>query len=387
MAVCTTDLSFSNQEQVFAVLEDVCGTLKLPSGSNRIYCTKAVTFDQSQSFQADEQIRASASELPSLKGAKAPGSTTLETYVKPSGTPGTAPEADILFRCALGTKTVDPGVSVVYSLANQLESLSLWVLKGSVMFAFRGCGIDSAGFNISGNAYGSVSWGLQYMEQKWAGTVAANDTCGIGKETIQLPTGGAQLYCASMPVKVGTDDNNGAGYVISAVNYSLDTITIPALLTNQGSNPTIAPWYPTSSAEVGEPVFGKLGIVTISGANAVILNSKVDLKNNLKYYTDEKNNTWTAERFARPKRRSVEGSLDMNLLAMGPSYFYRAEYQVSDALLIPCGNVSGYMMRLSIPYAEYTTPKIGGDDEFTQSIGFKGVASASLNDEFSIMFY
>ena len=43
-------------------------------------------------------------------------------------------------------------------------------------------------------------------------------------------------------------------------------------------------------------------------------------------------------------------------------------------------------MELSIPYAEYKTPTISGEEEFEQSITFMGVASASLNDEISITF-
>jgi hypothetical protein len=387
MGVCTTDLSYANEEQVFCILEDVCGTLKRPTASSRIYCQKAVNFDQQQNFIDDEQVRATASEFASIKGPKNPGTASFDTYVKPSGTAGTAPEVNTLLRCGLGTATPDPGVSVVYTLANQLESLSLWILKGNVMFAMRGCGVDTVDWNISGNAIASMSWGLQFMEQSWAGTYPCNMNAVQGTTVITMATKGAQLYCVGMPVKVGTDDNNGAGYVISAVNYTLNTITIPALLTAQGTNPTIAPWYPTSSAEVGAPVHGKMGIVTIGGANAVILSSKISLKNNLKYYTDEKNGLWTPERFGRPAKRQVTGQIDMNLLSMGPSYFYRAEYQVNDALIIPCGNVAGYMMKLTIPYAEYTTPKIGGDAEFTESLAFKAIASATMNDEISATYY
>jgi hypothetical protein len=43
-------------------------------------------------------------------------------------------------------------------------------------------------------------------------------------------------------------------------------------------------------------------------------------------------------------------------------------------------------MEINIPYAEYRTPSISGDEEFIQTVPFVGIASASLNDELNIVF-
>ena len=127
-------------------------------------------------------------------------------------------------------------------------------------------------------------------------------------------------------------------------------------------------------------------MVTVGGEDCVVLSARVTVVNNIKYYINEKNNQWTAERFGRPKVREVDGELELFFLRPGPSYFYRAEYQVSDAIVIPVGNVSGYIMEISIPYAEYRTPRIAGEEEFIQNIPYIGVASATENDEITITF-
>ena len=387
MANCALNFAFSNEEECFIKKEVSCGTLIKPTASDRIFSVGPVDFAQEQEFLDDEQIGASASMLGPIKGKKNPGDWGINTYVKPSGTLGTAPEHDVLYDCALGSKKVNAGTSVVYSLANQLDSFSCWVKKGHTVFAMRGIAIQGAEFGLSGDAISGISWSGNYMEQLYAGTGTADGNYGGGETSIVMKSGHSLRYKADMYIEIGDDDNVAAGYKITAVNYTTDTLTIGTVLgSDQGTDPEITPWMPTAGTEVGEPVHGKLGMVTIDGSDAIVLSANVTLANNAKFYTNEKNNEWTAERFGRPGKRVVEGNLEAYFMQAGPTYFYRAEYQIADALIIPAGNVSGYIMELSLPYAEYGTPKVSGDEEFQNTVPFKGIASAALNDEFSITF-
>lgn len=396
-ALCAPDLSYANEEEMFLVAEAVCGQLQKPAiaGTDRAYSVGPVDFAQEQEFLDDEQIRATASRLTSIVGRKVPGDFSFDTYVKPSGTPGTVPEHHVLFEALMGAEAIVPATSVTYSLTNQLAPFSLWVLKGHTAFAFRGSTVESADFSIAGDAIAGISWTGKYMEQLWAGTcTAAVGECGIGDQIIQLLPRAAQLYSVGMYVNVGTDTNGGNGYQITAIDYdgfnngANNKITLhKGVVTDQSANREITPWWPTAGAEVGEPVHGKLGIVTVGGANAIVLNATVSMVNNIKYYIGEKNNLLTAARFGRPKIREIDGNLNCYFVRRGPSYFYRAEWQVSDALVIPAGNVAGSIMTLNVPYAEYRTPTISGDEEFIQDIPFQAIASAAVgNDEFSIVF-
>lgn len=387
MSNCALDFALVNQEQCFIALETTCGTLKTPSAGDRAYSVGPIDFGQERELLPDQQIRPTASQLPYLKARLTPGDWKMSTYVKPSGSLGTAPEHGKLFQAAFGAATPTPGSKVEYTLAAQLDSLSIWFKKGHTVFALRGATVEQAAFKVEGQSLGQIDWSGKFMERLWAGECPASDTCDIGKETIQLPLTGAMRYSVGMPVKIGTDDNSGVGYTLTDVNYTNDTIKIsPVLVTNQGVNPTIYPHWPTSSAEVGEPQHGKLGLVTVTGQNAIVLSANVTLTNNIKYYENEKNGVWTAERFARPLKRTIEGTVTLYFLKSGLSYFYRADYKKTDALIIPVGDVPGKIMEISIPYAQYKAPKITGTEEFEQELSFMAVASASFEDEAKVTF-
>ena len=385
MSNCASDYAFSNQEQCFAVAEASCGVLTKPAGTNAIYTVGPGDFTQDRELLTDEQVRQYASKLASIKGRLMVGDWSFASYVKPYGTAGQAPEHDILYQCLMGTKT--PGGTVVYSLANQLDSFSLWYKKGHTVFAFRGCTVEKADFSVDGQALSQVKWSGKFMERLWAGEAKTTGTYSIGNTVLTFVATGALRYCPGMYVMVGADDNAGNGYQILSVNYTTDQITLAsALLTNVGATPTVYPWLPTAGTEHGTPQNGKMGLVTIGAHNAIVLSATVSITNNIKYYDNQKNDVWTAEEFGRPGKRAISGNLQLYFLKSGLSYFYRSDYLITNALIIPIGNVAGSIVEIAIPYAEYRTPKISGNEEFLQDVPFEAIASAAGNDECSIVF-
>ncbi len=381
------EFALANQEILFVVPETTKGVLQVPTSACRVYSTEPVDLGQERELIEDAQIRAGASNLPSIKARLMVGEWSFTTYVKASGTKGTAPEADALFTALLGKKTVSSNTKVEYTLEDSLPSLSIWVKKGHTVFAVRGASVETGEFSIAGDAVATVRWSGKFMQRLWAGTSTLEDALNIGDTQVMLPTGHAKRYSEGMYIKFGADDNSGAGYKITSVDYTLDTLTItPGVKASHAKGTAIEPWLPTAAAEVGAPVHGKLGLVTIDGVPAVVLSASLTVTNNIKYYDNEKNGVWTAEDFARPGKRTVEGTLSLFFLAQGLDYFYKADYHEMDALVIPAGSEDGSIMELSIPYAEYSSPKLSGTEEFLQELSFKAVASASLNDELKVIF-
>jgi len=237
---------------------------------------------------------------------------------------------------------------------------------------------------VSGEDIAGAAWSGQYMEEVRAGTARINGALSGGEVDIPVTASVAQLYSVGAYVTIGLDTTH---HRITRVNPDGGLITItPGVVGDQLANCAIAPWWPSEEEDLGEPGHGKMGKVTINSEEAVIISARVTLVNNIKYYENEKNNLWTAERYGRPKFREVDGELELHFIEQGPSYWYRADNQIQDALIIPVGNVAGYTMQLYIPYAEYRTPKVSGDEEFTQNIPWIGVASATMNDELEIRF-
>lgn len=376
-----TEIAYANQEELFVIAESASGQLKKPTSSDRMYSVGPVDFGQDQEFLDDEQIRASASRLSPIAGRMMPGEFSFDTYVKPSGTPATAPEHDALFEALMGNGAV-AGQTYEYTLTNELPSFSVWVKKGHTVFAMRGATVESVDFAVSGDAIALISWSGKYMRQLMAGTAY---TASISGAVLTMKPKGAESFSEGMYVKVGIDDNGGVGFRILKNEPTANKLTLNGSPSVSGVQ-LVTPWWPSAGSEIGEPGHGKLGKVQIGGNEAVVLTASVTMANNIKYYIDEKNDVFTAERYGRPKFREIEGTLGLYFLKRGPSYYYRAEYQVSDALVIPVGKVAGKIMELQIPYAEYRTPKISGDEEFEEEIPFIAVASAALNDEFKIVF-
>lgn len=376
-----SEIAYANQEQMFAIAETTSGALKKPTAANRMYSVGPVDFGQDQEFLDDEQIRATASRLKQLTGRMMPGEYSFDSYVKPSGTRGTAPEHDLLFRSLMGAGAID-GLNYSYTLENELPSFSLWVKKGHTVFAFRGTTVEGADFGISGDALSLISWGGKYMRELRAGT---SYTSSISGTVLKMEPAAAESYSEGMYVNVGGNTNGGLGFRILKINVAGRTMTLNAAPGGPNRR-EVTPWWPSASEEVGFPQHGKLGKVLVNGRETIVLTANVSMVNNIKYYIDEKNSVLTAERYGRPKIREIEGSLGMYFLKRGPSYYYRSEYQVPNALIIPVGKIDGKIMELQIPYAEYRTPKISGDEEFQEDVPFIAVASTGLNDEFKIVF-
>jgi len=377
-----SEIAYANQEEMFAVAESVSGQLQKPTSSARMYTTAPVDFGQEQESLEDEQIRATASRLSPIIGRMMPGEFSFETYVKPSGVVGTAPEHDALFVALMGAGGVS-GQTYEYTLANEVPSVSIWIKKGHTVFCVRGATIETVGFTVAGNDVGRISWSGKYMRQLVTGTAY---TASIAAAVLTMGDAGCESFSVGGFVNVGTDTNGAAGFEILAIEHTTKKITLEASPAVSGVQ-LVTPWLPIVGAVADEkPVHGKLGKVTVDTKEAIVLSANVNMVNNIKYYIDEKNDLLTAERYGRPKVREIEGTLSLYFLRRGAGYYYRSENQISNALIIPVGKVAGKIMELHIPYAEYKTPKISGEEEFQEDIPFIAVASSALNDEFKIVF-
>lgn len=375
-----SEIAYANQEEMFAIAESTTGQLKQPTVNDRMYSVGPVDFGQDQEFLDDEQIRASASRLKQIAGRMMPGEYSFDTYVKPSGTPKTPPEHDLLFEALMGKGAV-AGQTYEYTLTNELPSFSLWVKKGHTVTAMRGVTVEAADFAVAGDAISLISWSGKYMRELRAGTAY---TLSISGSVLTMEPKGAERFSEGMYVAVGTEIADKE-FKILDINPTTDKITLSGSPTVSGKQ-LVTPWWPVAAEEKGSPQHGKLGKCTIDNIETVVLTASISMVNNIKYYIDEKNNVMTAERYGRPKFREIEGNLNLYYLKSGAGYFYRAEYQVEDAIIIPVGKKTGYTMELHVPHAEYRTPKISGDEEFVEDIPFIAVASTSLNDEFKIVF-
>lgn len=381
--------SLANEEKVFVKKETVEGTLVYPDSSNAVLVTAASGIGSEIEFIDDAQLRAGRSKLSPIKGRTHPGSWSMNTYLKPSGVEGTAPEADVLFECLMGKKTPDPGVKVTYSLDSSinLPSFSLWVKKGHTVFAMEGCTVNAADFGISGNEICTVGWSGNFMQWYRGGYSYAASAVSASASTVTVTD--ATLFSGENKMKIvlGSDDNGGDGYLITDINYNTNVITFsPVAVSGCAKDAVVCGWTPDTSTEVGSPVHGKITSVTIDGTPATLLASSLTITNNIKYYEDEMNQQWYTTAYGTTGWREVGGSLSLYFRKPTTTYFYRSEYQIQNALIITAGSLTGKKCEFNMPKIEYRTPVLSGDAEVLMEVPYIAVASASLDDEISIIF-
>lgn len=378
----------ANEEQLFVKKESVEGTLEYPGNNDALLAVGVAATNQEDEFLDDAQVRERRSRSTPIKARTNPGTWGCTTYVKPSGVPGTPPEADVLFECAMGSKNIYPGFRVEYTFdsTSNLPSFSFWRKVGHTVYSMAGCTVNTMEITISGADIAQVVWGGEFMKWWYAGTdyaaaiVNATDTTVTVTEVTRFSPERARI-------NLGADNNGGDGYLITGINYDTNVITFtPQAAVGCAEGAAITGWYPSAAAEVGAPVHGKLGIVTIDSTNTVLLDAVISLANNIKYYVDEKNGQLYPTVYGAPGFRDVTATLRLYFYKNMPTYFYRSSSQIQDALIAPAGNVSGKIMEVSCPRIEYKTPTLSGDEEVMVELAVTAVGSASGDDEMKVTF-
>jgi len=388
--------SLAQEEQIYVIKESNEGTLEYPAITDCVLAVGVSAFGQNIELIDDAQIRDTRTRFSAIKGRVHPGDWSFTTYVKPSGALGTAPEADVLYECLAGKKKVNAGVSVVYSSDSSINmpSFSLWVKKGHTVFCMWGCTVNVGEHTVTGAEIAQVAWSGQFMRWCWAGETKLVGAAASAQADVTVKN--AEKYCNQL-IKVaiynsaGTtvvDDNGGDGYIIKSIDYANNVITMTTNLLIGGSNgDTLKPWWPASCTETGRPVHGKLGICTISpkgGASPVdckVLSAAITHTNNIKYYEDEKNGLLYADTYEAIGFRDIIGTLTLFFYKSGTKYFYRAEQQSQNALVVPAGDTAGRILSISCPRIEYRTPTLSGEEEIMMELPFVAIGESGHEDE------
>ena len=97
------DIGISRNQQVFAVLESVSGTLEYPSASDFIRPAGLALINQVPEFVNSEELRNTLDILDQFQNANPPGEWSCPCYIRPNDTLGGAPQGDPFFRSLQGS--------------------------------------------------------------------------------------------------------------------------------------------------------------------------------------------------------------------------------------------------------------------------------------------
>jgi hypothetical protein len=382
---------YVNEETTYIDSENVATAFVKPAGTDAAVVLNA-SFTPAQERKVRDDARASRSALEQITGKKS-ATWSVESYVLPNGSAGTAPDLGPLFKGAMGTETVSGGTRVTYSLnANQdLGSFSLTqFFNETFMETLTGCYVNSMTISVAGGEEPKVTFegessGLYIptttspsAAQLTAGeSTATVDGSGTGT-SFDVHAGEGENFKPGSVISVGSDTD----LVVTAV--SNDTITVDSSITFTDDD-EVKPFAPTETV-AGSPIAGILGSLTLAGNSLPITSFEVTVANNNKGIADEAFVAGTSDYV--PGFRDVTGSLSIRCRRdLAIEIGKRLDFG-TQAIIVTCGDTAGKKLIIEIDDAEFEVAAVDTpqSDEVVVPMNFRALATSAGEDEIVIKF-
>ena len=382
---------YVNEETTYIDSENVATDFVKPAGTDAAVILNA-SFTPAQERKVRDDARASRSALEQITGKKS-ATWSVESYVLPSGTAGTAPDLGPLFKGAMGTETVSGGTRVTYSLntSQDLGSFSLTqFFNETFMETLTGCYVNSMTISVAGGEEPKVTFegessGLYIptttspsAAQLTAGeSTATVDGSGTGT-SFDVHAGEGENFKPGSVISVGSDTD----LVVTAV--SNDTITVDSSITFTDDD-EVKPFAPTETV-AGSPIAGILGSLTLAGNSLPITSFEVTVANNNKGIADEAFVAGTSDYV--PGFRDVTGSLSIRCRRdLAIEIGKRLDFG-TQAIVVTCGDTAGKKLIVEIDDAEFEVAAVDTpqSDEVVVPMNFRALATSAGEDEIVIKF-
>jgi hypothetical protein len=322
------------------------------------------------------------------------GKWTAVSFVRLASA-GVAPRMEALMKATFGAAGAVVGAtSVTWSISGAAAVPSLQLAKrvGSAVYDIGNGGwVEQLKVELPQNELAKLTWtgGFSKYSRVFGAEVAAG---GAALGAADVPYKLTHLYNLQVGGRVafGALTNSGAGYLITAVDQSVNPpeITVsPVLEDAVAEHDEILPWTPTQDTSWGTLLENvESGVALAGGSEIGFRDATVTF--NTGYYARQEASSYRPSGILRGDR-SVE--LDLNLVFVDKDnglYINRAlaDEQLSVALRL--GDTAGLRFRVSIPNLDCDyTPLELNEDGTVASAKLKGVGlqSAAEFDELSIV--
>lgn len=331
----------------------------------------------------------SLSLLKEVEGKRG-GKWSLKSYVDPAAA-GTAPDIGELLKHALGTETVSGGTSVTYSLADTTPSSLALRRASGTDFSESAWGMwcEELGIEIKGGSEpeitasgGFARYSCLYPGATVSGAHTTPDT------TIQLASGDAGRVRPGAYIGFGAETNGGAGYLVTAVDYATDIITIsPTLANNVAGGTAVVNVVPAHTLSGAGVVGGIACGLSIGGTSVGVISASVQIKTGIKALDDEATSD-RASRIVRAPYREITGEFEVYFLTENDLMIGKAWNGTQQALILRAGaNTAGARMKVNAPYARLEVTPIDLPEAEVAKAKIKFVARGSAGaDELTIVF-
>lgn len=400
--MASEDIALGKNRGCWVGKETTRGTAATLTSAGFLQTVGEVKFSQKPQFEKNDEAALTFSQIGRDFVGYNGGEFSFDFKERPSGTLGVAPVGDCVLESWIGKKVVVTDTSVKYvprTTTDPLVTFTMLVKKGNDTILMTGCAVKQGGkkYAIQPGADSiakiNISNGV-FLRRYRAGTdalLSAIDGSVTPVTVIPLKTADAyKRYDPGARVTIGTDDASGVGHVIASVDATGNTITLSGtgVTTSQLINAVVKGWTP-AAASAGYTMLNKFGITRMkkgsgSYANVYITEGEFNYDNGNHVLFEADGTAYPTDIAAGD--RVLTASISRYVKQDCSDYAYDAENQVAIGIEFNSGNVAAKKSKVTLPKIEIDDPEESGDLERTIKISGDAFATASLDDEFELMY-
>ncbi len=371
----------------FAREEGVFGLFTKPTGSDAMkVLSTGMEFGQERAPRNDS--RQTRSLLERITRGKTV-SWSVEKYLIPSGSPGVPPDDNVLISGAMGIRTIDPGVSVIYTLLGTQFVQHLTLVRHTpptFMEAVVGAYVESMTLSFSGGDEPRISFEGVAKDHIHTGTAELDGAMAATATMLVDAVDGFNIYKDSV-VQIGSDDNSGAGHKV-IVDTARPSFTMQFPATASDGDPVV-PFTPTE-VTAGSPIAGILGSIDIdfpAGSTELPITAfEITLTNNNKAVVDQAFQDSLTQIITG--FRAVAGSISLRLGKAEAIQLGGRKTFTTRLLTVESGDTAGQKVLITLPSIEidFSSVDIPEAEEATFTLPFTALGTTG-EDEMELKFF
>lgn len=358
MAAPSNIVGIARQQTIFAVKETTRGTQAFPAAAAPLIIGAGyLDMAQNPGFSDSEAVRNSRDILGQFQDMTPAGAWSLPIYARPSGSLGVAPMADVIFESLFGLKTVNPGVSVVYSPAMIKPSMSLYCLKGHTVFFGIGAVAETLKINAVNKGGVKMTIGGSFMQMGWAGRDAVKVAASLGASTVSIYD--AAKYTVGATIQnVTKADKATNGYTVTAVDTAAGTIAVsPVLAVAWAIDDVIQGYLPAGTEPAGYDLESRKTAVLIGGVSQTLQSLDLSYDDKVKMLDDEMTSSGYPQNYLENNRKTT-GTAKMYFKQNDLQKFADGLVGNEQALSASFGGTAGNTLIVGLPWAKIQVPKL-----------------------------
>jgi hypothetical protein len=352
----------------FIIKQDAANTLKKPVGAGVLAFIAPPKFVQDVEMLANPERIDSWDETDQLRDAQPAGEFEFTIFLKLNGTGATE-------TYTLLPHTTERSVySIFYRTGDGFVMQMADCLFRTLKIVRVRRGIESIL---------QATFGGGFMKQRRLGKTVT--IAGSSTTVINLTVGHAKFFEVGGYVDIGVD----TGVLISAVDTTADTITVPVLGAGAPAAGVAVIGHIPVASHSGNKISGWRGVATYGGVNYPHTRFELNVTNSIDILDDEVTGTdWPTSFLEGVEKRMVTAVstvyFDKTSIG-GMDAWHDALNQTRKALAVPIGDVTDNIVTVNIPRAELSkTPDLDTSGKIYLTRTWRAFADSSLNNSVNI---